>query len=236
MNYFLLVIAGLELVLFLWALRAFRGDRTNYPLLIITVMLSLQWVDALIFGIGSWVGEGNLLELLNRLRTLWFFVTSPLLLLASVLILKNARFAWLQSKTLVGVVALICLVYMVMDGYAVGQADFYPACAADTLRYVMKVAPDQVCAGDELLPVDGHFSLMLLVSTAAVILAGLVLAIWRSWPWLVIMSGVFILGFIFVPTEVVGPFLSFPLDGLMSATIVLTTIRFSPSFVRHDRA
>ena len=224
----MLLIAFLELLLFVWAFRCWLKTRENFALLIVTIMLSLQWVDALIFGAGHWIGQGDFLEGLNRLRTTWFFLTSPFLLLASILMLKNARFAWLQSNILLGAVFAVSLVYMVMDGYAVWVADYYPACAADTLRYVMKVAPEQVCPGDELVAVTGYFSPMLIASTAAIVLAGLALWMWRGWPWLGIASLLFIAGFVLMPTDIVGPFLSFPLDGLMAATIVLTTIKFPP--------
>jgi hypothetical protein len=234
MNYFMLTIAILELALFAWAFRCWLKNRENIALLMVTIMLSLQWADAFIVATGSWIGQGDLLEGLNRLRTTWFFLTSPLLLIASLLVLRNARFAWLQSNVLLGGVLLASVVYMGVDGYAAWNASYYPACAADTLRYVMKVAPEQVCPGHELVAVDGYFSPMLIASTAAVVVAGAMLWIRRSWPWLGAVSLLFIAGFVLMPTDVVGPFLSFPLDGLMAATIVLTTIRFAPPAVRSE--
>lgn len=224
----MVVVAALELVIFVWALKNWRQDRGNVALLLITIMLSLQWADALIFGIGRWVGEGDLLEGLNRLRTTWFFLTSPLLLLASILILRNADFAWLKPKAVLVIAIPVSIVYMAMDGYVVANAEFYPACAADTLRYVLRVAPEQICAGHQPVETDGYFSPMLLLSTGAVVFTGLVVWIRRGWPWLGAASLLFIGGFVLMPTDVVGPFLSFPLDGLMAAALVFTAIRFSP--------
>ena len=233
MSYFMVVLAFALLALFVWAFRSWLRQRNNIALLLITIMLSLQWADALIFGLGRWIGEGELLELLSRLRTTWFFLTSPLLLILCVLVLRNARFAWLQSNLLLAGIVLVSVIYMVMDAVAVFSADFYPACAADTLRYVMKVPTDQICPDDEMLAADGYFSLMLIASTAAVLITGLVLWVWRGWYWLGAASILFFGGFVLMPTDIVGPFLQFPLDGLMTAAIVLTTMRFSPNWTRN---
>ena len=236
MSYLMLLLALALLALFVWAFSNWQKQRGNIALLLITIMLSLQWVDSLIFGLGRWIGEGDLLELLSRLRTAWFFVTSPLLLLLSFFVLRNAEFAWLRSNILLAGLVAISVAYMVIDGAAVLVADFYPVCAADTLRYVMKVPPDQICPGDEAVAVDGYFSPMLIASTAAVLLTGIILWIWRGWPWLGAASILFFGGFVLMPTDVVGPFLQFPLDGLMTAAIVLTTIQFSPDWKRSPSA
>ena len=228
MSYFMLLLGVLELALFLWAFSKWRQQKNNIPLLLVTIMLSVQWFDALVFGMGRWIGIGDALENLSRIRITWFWLTSPFLLIASILVLRNARFAWFQSNILLGIILVISAFYMATDGYAALTSEYYPACAADTIRYVLKVDPTQVCPGYELPDTEGYFSPMLIGSTAAIITMALTLWIWRGWPWLGVMSILFIFGFVLMPVEVAGPFLSFPLDGLMAATIVLTTLKFPP--------
>ena len=106
-------------------------------------------------------------------------------------------------------------------------AEYHTACFADTLRYIGKVPVGQACTvGEEGLG-QGAFSPAIPLIFLAVTALGLLLWVRRGWPWLAV-SAILFMASTAIPTALVGPFLTYPLDTLMTAAFVVTAVKFKP--------
>ena len=178
-----LLLAAAELVLLGWVLRQFAATREP-SLALAAVPLALQWVDAGIIGVGAWLGEGGTLLWFNQLRFFWHVVTLPVLIIGVGSILRAARFPALTKSW---VMALFCITAVFAWAWQWPwwpQAEFHPACYADTLRYVNKVAADQMCRAGQSMGASAGFPVVGLVVIVLELLAGLWLWRRRGWPWL----------------------------------------------------
>jgi hypothetical protein len=102
------------------------------------------------------------------------------------------------------------------------------ACFGDTLRYIGKVPVGQACApGEEGLGASAFTPVIPLVFLSVTI-TGVVLWIWRRWPWLALAAIAFMAATA-IPADVVGPFLTYPLDTLMTAAFVVAALHFPPA-------
>jgi hypothetical protein len=224
-------LGGLALInigLLIWAIRACLRDRHNLALILQTVLLCLLWLDVGTVALGQWLGDGELLRSLSRLRYTWFFLTMPLLLIASAALADQAGFAIARFPFLMPVLVLIAAIFIVRDVPMAWGANYHTACFADTLRHVFKVPLGQACvAGEEGLG-GGGFSPAIPLVFAAVTAIGLALMLRRRWPWLGLAALLFMATTV-MPTDIFGPFLTYPADTLMTAAFLFSARRFSPA-------
>lgn len=225
MSYALLVLALAELGLLVWMVRRWLGERDNVALLLLLFIVFPVMLDATTVGSGRWIGFGPTLETMNRLRFSWFVFSMPLMWPICASILANAGFAWAQHRLIVPVLLLIAVV---VGGYEAIQAwgnEFHPACVFDIKRYVFQVPAGQECMGSQAG--DGTFGLPITVpiGTLAVILTGVLLWWQRQWPWLALIC-VALVVVIGLPQSDATTFLSYPVDGLLTATLVFAAVRF----------
>jgi len=226
MSNVILMLAMAELALLIWAARRWVAEPANIALLLLLFILVPVVIDATTVGLGRRVGFGPTLEMLNRIRFSWFVFSMPLMWPICVAILGNAGFAWAQQRWLV--VALIALA-TVIGGYQAAQAwqnEFHPACVFDIQRYVFQVPAGQECMGSQAG--DGTFGLPIVVplGSLAVAVTGVVLWWKRGWPWLALVC-VLLFVVIGLPQSDITTLLSYPVDGLLTATLVMTAARFS---------
>lgn len=226
MSYAILALAAAELALLVWAARRWIAAPENIALLLLLFILGPVVIDATTVGLGRWISFGPTLEMLNRIRFSWFVFSMPLLWAICVAILGNAGFAWAQRRWLV--LALIALA-AVLGGYHAAQAwqnEFHPACVFDIQRYVFQVPAGQECMGSQAG--DGTFGLPIVVplGSLAIVITGVVLWWKRRWPWLA-LACVPLFVVIGLPQSYITTLLSYPADGLLTGTLVITAAHFS---------
>ena len=225
MSWLLLLVAFANLGVLVWALRQLRNQPDNIALwLMLSIIVPVVLDSATVAG-GRWIGFGDLLETLNRIRFAWFVLAMPLLWAICLSILANAGFAWAQSRLL--------LIVLIAGAVAVGgwgaaeawQQTFHPACAFDIKRYVLQVPADQACMGSSVG--DGSFGLPVSVplGTLAVALTGVLLLWKRRYPWLAMICAVLI-AIVAVPQNIYTTFITYPTDALLTATLTWIAIHF----------
>jgi hypothetical protein len=226
MSYAILVLALAEMALLVWALRRWFDDRSNIALLLMLFIIVPVCLDSFTIGSGRWIGFGDTLEAMNRIRFTWFIFSMPLMLAISVAILGNAGFRWARQRWLLSVLIIAAIA---VGGYEAIQAwpkEFHPACALDIKRYVFQVPAGQECNGS--MAGDGTFGLPLIVpvATLSVVLMSIVLWWKRSWPWLALCCALVVV-IVNLPQNVYTTFLSYPFDGLLTATMTLAAARLN---------
>jgi hypothetical protein len=223
----LLALAVLDAALLVYAARAWLADRANRALMLQTVLLLLLWFDVLTVALGGWLGDGPALQAMSRIRYTWFYLTMPLLLIGVGALARQAGFAWAKPKWVMGAICVIAAAFIITDVPRVLMAEFQVACYADTLRHVARVAPGEACPGG-VEGAGGWFtSFSIPVVFLSVTLMGVLLWVRRGWPWLGVSALAF-MGGTAIPTAIITPFLTYPLDTLMTAAFVFAAIRFSP--------
>jgi len=223
----LLALAVVDLALLVWAARAWLTDRANYALLMQVILLLLLWFDVMTVGLGATIGDGPMLGEMSRIRYTWFYLTMPLLLIAVGALARQAGFVWAKNKVLMGALCLLAVAFIVRETPVAWTADYQLACWQDTVRHVFRVPVGQACSpGAEGLG-SAPSSPAIPIIFLSVTLMGVLLWVRRGWPWLALSALVF-MGSTAIPTAIVGPFLTYPLDTLMTAAFVVTAMKFSP--------
>ena len=223
----LLALAVIDAALLVWSARACLKDRKNSALLLQVILLLLLWFDVMTVAIGGWLGDGALLQLMSRIRYTWFYLTMPLLLIAVGALARQADFAWAKPKWVIGLICVIASAFIVSDVPRMLTAEFQVACYADTLRHVGRVAIGEACRGG-VEGAGGWFtSFSIPIVFLSVTLMGVLLWVRRGWPWLAI-SALLFMASTAIPAALIGPFLTYPLDTLMTAAFVFTALKFKP--------
>lgn len=225
MSYAILALALAELCLLVWMVRRWLGERDNVALLLLLFIVFPVMLDATTVASGRWIGFGPTLETMNRLRFAWFVLSMPLMWAIGAAILANAGFTWAQHRALVPTLVVAAVAVGGYEAIQAWQNEFHPACIFDIQRYVFQVPAGQECMGSQAG--DGTFGLPLVVpiGTLAVVLTGILLWWKRQWPWLALMC-VVLIGVLGVPQSDSTTFLSYPVDGLLTATLVFAAVRF----------
>lgn len=182
-----LVLAAAEFLLLVWVLRRFAVTRAP-ALAMAAVPLALQWADAGIIGAGRWIGEGETLLWLNQLRFFWHAFTLPALIIGVGSLLRAAQAPLLTKRWAMAAFCMAAACAWVVQWPWWPQAEFVPACYADTLRYVNRVADTQICRADQPLGAAGGFPVVGLIVILLELLAGLWLWRRRGWIWLTLGS------------------------------------------------
>jgi hypothetical protein len=145
-----LLVAVADFGLLVWALRLNR----QYPstaLKLATVPLLLLWYDNLTIGLGSTLGEGELLMGMNSVRFLAHYLSLPVTLIAIGSMAKQAGFRWAQPRFVTGAFCVLATYFILYDLWLFSQATFYPSCFADTLRYTTHIAEYTACGPDAVV-------------------------------------------------------------------------------------
>lgn len=214
-----------EFCLLIWATRKWLEDRGNIALLLVLFIILPITIDSLTVASGRWLGFGEPLETLNRVRYAWFVFSMPLMWVICAATLANAGFSWAQYRWMV---PILLAAAVLLGGYEAAQAwsrEFHEACVFDVKRYVLQVPPGQECAGSQTG--DGTFGLPLVVPLSTVVLAitALILLVTRRWPWLAGMCALLVM-VVNVPQSDLSTFFSYPIDALLTLTLAITTVKF----------
>ncbi|MEZ5565201.1 MAG: hypothetical protein R3F24_06625 [Gammaproteobacteria bacterium] len=216
-----LLIAVVDFAVLVWAARLCLRYRTN-GLIFASIPLTLLWYDNFVIGIGSTLGEGDVLVGLNYVRFVAHYVGLPMTFIAIGAMAREAGFAWAKHRLVMGAFCTLATVFIVHDLWLLSQATLYPSCFADTLRYTTHISSHTACgadadigAGRSIAPVPA------ITLTNMLIVFGIYLWIRIGWKWLVLGS-VGAMAFFAVPYAQTGGILGNVGEPIISIVIIAT--------------
>ena len=224
-----LVVAVVDFGVLVWAFRLYKQYPSTAQWLA-TVPLGLLWYDNVIIGIGSTVGEGELLMSLNTVRFIAHYVFLPFTFIAIGSMAKQAGFAWAQPKWVIAAFCLLATYFMGHDLWLFYNSTFYPSCFADVLRYTTHISEATACGPDAVIgsgkpipPIPAlSLSLMMLIFGAYLW--------WKiSYKWLFI--GTFLSTFLFaIPYGSTGGIFSNIGEPIITSVILLACVHITKTF------
>jgi hypothetical protein len=198
-----LLIAFVDVAVLVWAARLCLRYRTN-GVIFASFPLLLVWFDNVVIGLGSTLGQGNLLQGMNALRFVAHFISLPMGFIAVGAMAREAGFAWARPKWVMALFCLAATGFIVHDLWQFSHATLYPACFADTLRYTTQITEATACtpaedigAGQLISPAPA------IILTVTVIVFGVYLWLQAGWKWLTVLA-IASLPFFAVPMEATG--------------------------------
>jgi hypothetical protein len=222
----MLGLAAANTALLAYTLREWRRLRLPVLGLLAFLILALPYDTALV-GAGRWLGQGPLLEVASGPRFMLFHLSVPLTLIITAALARLAGFRWAQPPWFIGGVCVLATAFAVADWqHIVVWPSLYPACWADTLRYLPSVLESQACTpGQPGIGLPGAFPLAGAVALPALLVLGGLMAWRKRWPWLVIgiATGLVLLG---LPPARVGPVPGFVGDAINMLAMVGTAVHF----------
>lgn len=222
----MLLLAVADTVLLVWTVQQWREFRHPVLGLLAFLILALPYDTALV-GAGRWIGPGNLLEALSGPRFMLFAVSVPLILVILAYLARLAGFRWAEPRWFVGAVWLLAAAFLALSWREIlFFPELYPACWADTLRYVPSVTPSQACTpGQAGVGQVAALPVAAVLALPGMVLLGAALWRWRRWPWLFAgtLAGLTFLG---LPPSRVGPIPGFFGDALNMLALVATAVHF----------
>jgi hypothetical protein len=213
-------IALADLALLAWAIRLYRAHRGPTLVMVLTNLVFL-WADAAIIGSGRWIGEGDLLLALSHLRFGVHHLVLPLMIIAAGSIARLAGLGWAQKKSVMAAFCLVAVTFIALDLPDMLQSNYFPACFADTLRYVQAVAPAEVCRIGQGMGARPGLPVAAIVSVVVMLAVGIAIGVRRRWWWLAVGSFVMFL-LAALPASKVGPWPSSIGEVIFFAAVLAT--------------
>ncbi len=158
-------------VFLIWQVSKIKWN--NY-VLIFSLVLTGLFYDALIIGIGKFLGEGDLLKTLNAGRFYVHALLTPIMMIFGFGVLRKAGANWAQGKTAHLILCIATTLLVALGAYSdILQLDLQAKTIADTLRYVNE-------GGIKGPPIPAILTIIFLI------VAGI--SLWRNtgWKWLAI--------------------------------------------------
>jgi hypothetical protein len=220
------VLAAADTALLAWTLRAWRRSREPVLGLLAFLVLALPYDTALV-GAGSAIGISPGLALASGPRFMLFHLSVPLIMIVAAALARLAGFRFAQPRWFVGGVCVAATAFAVADWqHIVVWPTLYPACWADTVRYVPSVLASQACTpGQPGIGLPGAFPLAAAVALPALLVLGVAIGVRAGWWWLLagMLAGLVLLG---LPPSRVGPIPGFVGDAINLLAMVATAVRF----------
>lgn len=158
------------------SLNVYRSRHSSYGLLLLFVLIGLVY-DTLIILTGRFIGEGELLKILNVGRFLVHALVTPVMMIFAFGVLRQAGIRWAQSRASHVVVCVLSALLIALGVYEdVLALDLDLRVVADTVRYANE-------GGMKGPPIPAMFTIFFLIG------AGLFL--WRSTGWWLLATGSF---------------------------------------------
>lgn len=193
----------------IWGLHLFQQSINIGTILLLVVLAGLIY-DNLIISIGNFIGEGELLEFLNKLRFLFHTLFTPLLVVVAVELANYAGVTWFGSPIVRGIAWLI----------AIGLIEFEfrkkfltlkleSTTFAGTLRY---------------REAEGGLPMAAILTIALVAVIGII--IWQTMqcPWVFVGAVIMFLGSA-VPTRLVGQVLGSGVEIVLVLSLLATGLQ-----------
>ncbi|MBT8441040.1 MAG: hypothetical protein KJO76_01545 [Gammaproteobacteria bacterium] len=221
-----IVIAIVDFVILVWAARMCLRYRTS-GLIFTSIPLLLLWFDNFTVGIGSTLGEGDLLIGMNVVRFVAHYVSLPMIFIGVGALAREAGFGWAKSKWVMGAFCAVATFFIVYDLWLFSQATLYPSCYADTLRYTTHIADYTACSADAQVGVGTRIlPIPAITLTFTLITFGTYLWAKIGWKWLTI--GAIGVMFLFaIPYRSTGGIFSNIGEPILSVVILVTAIHIA---------
>jgi hypothetical protein len=221
-----LLIAGVDFALLVWALRMYK----QYPstaLWLAMVPLYLLWFDNMTIGLGSTLGEGDLLLGMNTVRFLAHYLCLPFTIIAIGSMARQAGFKWAQHKIVMGAFCVLAVYFMGHDLWLFYNATFYPSCFADTLRYTTHISEFTACSVDAQIGVGTKIMPIPAMTLSNMMILFGAYMWWKvGYKWL-FLGSVAALGFFAVPFGPTGGIVGNVGEPVISAVILLACLQIT---------
>lgn len=221
------IISAIAFMVLIFGIKSYR-ERKDVVFLLVLAPLLFLWYDSFMIGLGQFIGQGPLLEVLSWPRYIAHELLLPIWIIAAGALARRADFKWAQSKI---VMAIFCLVGTFGIGLGVTELlhlELFPACLMDTVRYVPYVREAQACVPE--MAGMGHRAggppLIPILSTVLFIVIGLMMWIKRGWPWLFLGAALMFVG-AGLPQSIAGPLLANMVEPIVSLAAIMTARRFT---------
>ncbi len=206
---FFVLYALAHMALLVWGVRLWRNTGRLSLFLILLPIIGLIY-DNLVIALGRFLGEGDMLYLLNQGRYLLHAIVTPMLIAAVVALADQAGIGWAKKKwahALFGLLSLALILFGLVEFFRFAYA---PEWFSGTLRYVETAVPGP--------PIPSIITIIVIVVIG--------LFIWRQirWPWLFICSLIMFVGSA-IPPSVVGPVIGSGAEVVLLASLLTTAQR-----------
>ena len=216
-----LVVAVVDIVVLIWAARLCLRYRTN-GLIFASLPLILLWYDNFTVGLGSTLGEGDLLIAMNNVRFVAHYVSLPMVFISIGAMAREAGFGWARPKWVMAGFCLLATYFILHDMSLFVQATLYPSCFADVLRYTTHIAEYTACGPDAEVGIGTRIMPFPAITLTLMMIAfGIYLWVKIGWKWLTLGAGGSMF-FFAVPFPLTGGFLGNVGEPIISAAIVAT--------------
>ena len=223
-----LLVAAIDFALLIWALKLCKQYRTP-ALILATLPITLMWFDNLTIGLGSIIGEGNLLLGMNYVRFYSHFILLPMTFIAIGSMARQAGFTWAQPKWVMAIFCILATFFILDDIWRFQDKTFYPSCFADTLRYTTHINDYTACSPDALPVGEAMLPIAPITLTVMMIVFGIILWVQRGWKWLVLGSvGTMI--FFAIPYSQTGGIFSNIGEPIICGVIILTAAHIAKKY------
>lgn len=214
-------VAALDFAILVWAARACVRYRTN-GLIFTSLPLLLLWYDNFTVGVGSKIGEGDLLLAMNNVRFIAHYVSLPMIFIGVGALAREAGFGWAQRKWVMGIFCVVATFFILDDLWQFYQATLYPSCFADTLRYTTRIAEYTACSPDADIGVGTRIlPYPAITLTFTLIAFGFYLWYKIGWKWLPI-GAIVAMVFFAIPYSSTGGIFSNIGEPILAITVLLT--------------
>jgi hypothetical protein len=135
MIFYFLAVAAIQSYLAYRAFGLFRTSKHWYPLPMLIVICGIVY-DNLVIGLGSFIGEGEMLKSLNIMRFVIHAIFTPMIMIFAFGVAKRIGFRFAQSKVAHSIVCLVVLGLIAFGFYEdVIKSTFIAVSENGLLRY-----------------------------------------------------------------------------------------------------
>ncbi len=170
------------LVLFILMIRNMRGYGINSLSNVLVLVIIPLIYDNAILGVGSWIGEGQTLEVLNTARYWMHAIFTPLLIVFSLDVLRRARFNWANTSAALWITVIYALAAVVVELITV-VLDL--SLKAETKYGVLSYSTTNSPSGPPI---------MILMVTLALLVASILLWKRTGWFWMFVGVALMLVG------------------------------------------
>lgn len=170
------------LVLFIFMIRNMRRYGINSLSNVLVLVIIPLIYDNAILGVGSWIGEGQTLEVLNTARYWMHAIFTPLLIVFSLDVLRRARFNWANTSAALWITVIYALAAVVVELITV-VLDL--SLKAETKYGVLSYSTTNSPSGPPI---------MILMVTLALLVASILLWKRTGWFWMFVGVALMLVG------------------------------------------
>ncbi len=218
-----IAVALIDFAVLVWAVWIYQKHPST-PLWLATVPFGLLWYDNVVIGLGSTIGEGEMLINLNTIRFLAHYVFLPFAIVALAALARHAGFRWAQPWYFMAAFASLAMYFILHDLFLFKNSNFYPSCFADTLRYTTSIREYTACSPDAIIGAGASIPPIPAITLSNLqIIFGAYLWWKVGYKWLFLVS-VVVLGLFAIPYGATGGIFSNIGEPIISGMLLVTIV------------